>query len=188
VAAALAFDFFFTRPYYTLRIDKREDVIAAVLLLALGVIVGELGVLRAGSRRAATANAQAARRLEEVAAVVATGASLDAVWPAVRQAMMDQLDLVECRFEVIPFEVPLVEIDRVGHLQSNALRYEDGGFALPPEGAAIRVTHGKRLLGRLVLVPGDRHGTSRAERRVGVALADQLAVAAAGTRSLHPLT
>jgi Domain of unknown function (DUF4118) len=188
VAAALAFDFFYTRPYYTLRIDKREDVIAAVLLLVLGVIVGELGVLRAGSRREANLNALAAKRLELVAAVVATGAPLDEVWPVVRQAMLEQLDLVECRFEVIPFDVPLVEIDRSGHLDSTALRYEDGGFVLPPEGAAIRVTHGRRLLGRLVLVPGGPHGTTRAERRVGVALADQLAVAAARNTTLHPLT
>jgi len=88
----------------------------------------------------------------------------------------------------LPKNHPLVEIDRTGHLASNALRYEDGGFALPPEGAAIRVTHGRRLLGRMVLVPGAPHGTTRAERRVGVALADQLAVAAARNTTLHPLT
>jgi len=73
VAAALAFDFFHTRPYYTLRIDKREDVIAAVLLLVLGIIVGQLGVLRAGSRREAALNAMAAKRLEAYTALLRKG-------------------------------------------------------------------------------------------------------------------
>src|SRR5262245_12506281 len=51
VAAALSFDYFHTQPYYNLRISDREDVIAAVLLLVVGLAVGELAALRAGSRR-----------------------------------------------------------------------------------------------------------------------------------------
>jgi hypothetical protein len=188
VAAALAFDFFHTRPYYTLRINKREDVIAAVLLLVLGITVGELAQLRAGSQRDAERHAKGAARLEDVAAIVAAGASLDEAWPVVRQSLIEQLDLAECRFEVPPFDLPLVEIDRSGKLLSNNLHYESGGFSLPPEGAVIRVSQGHKLLGRLVLVPQAGHGTTRSQRRVGVALADQLAVAAARNRTLHPLT
>jgi hypothetical protein len=188
VAAALAFDFFHTEPYYTLRIDKREDVIAAVLLLVLGISVGQLAVMRVRSRREADLATRGAVRLEDVAAIVAAGASLDEAWPVVRRCLIEQLELSECRFEVPPFRDSLTEIDRRGKLDTNALHYEAGGFVLPAEGAEIHVVHGGRLLGRLVLVPLKGRGTTRAERRVAVALADQLAVAASRSQTLHPLT
>ncbi len=188
ISAALAFDFFHTRPYYTLRIDKREDVIAAVLLLVLGLAVGQLALLRAGSRRQADRNALAAVRLEDVAAIVAAGASLDEAWPVVRRCLVEQLELAECRFETLPFREPLTEVEHSGRLDATSLRYESGGFALPTEGAALLVRQGGRLLGRLVLVPQPGTGSTRAERRVAVALADQLAVAASRNQTLHPLT
>jgi hypothetical protein len=188
LAAALAFDFFHTRPYYTLRIDKREDIIAALLLLVLGVAVGQLAVMRVRSRREADLAARAAVRLEDVAAIVAAGASLDEAWPVGRRCLIEQLELSECRFEVLPFRDSLTEIDRRGKLDTNALHYEAGGFVLPAEGAEIHVLHGGRLLGRLVLVPLRGRGTTRAQRRVAVALADQLAVAASRAPTLHPLT
>jgi K+-sensing histidine kinase KdpD len=40
LAASLSFDYFHTEPYFDLRIDKRDDVITALLLLVLGVAVG----------------------------------------------------------------------------------------------------------------------------------------------------
>ena len=89
IAAAASFDFFHTKPYLTLTIDKREDVIAAVLLLVMGVIVGELAMLRLASRREALDHAAGASRLEDVAAIVAAGADVDEVWPVVRQSLVD---------------------------------------------------------------------------------------------------
>jgi hypothetical protein len=62
-----------------------------------------------------------------------------------------------------------------------------GGFALPSEGVAVPVVHEGRPLGRLVLVPQAGHGTTKPQRRVAVALADQLAVAAVRTTPLHAL-
>jgi hypothetical protein len=52
----------------------------------------------------------------------------------------------------------------------------------------VPVVAAGRQLGRLLLIPHPHHGTSRAQRRVAIALADQLAVAATRTRPLHPLT
>ena len=50
IAAAVSFDFFHTKPYYDLRIDKREDIIAAALLLVMGVAVGQLAMSRYGAQ------------------------------------------------------------------------------------------------------------------------------------------
>ena len=52
IAAAVSFDFFHTKPYYDLRIDKREDVIAAFLLLVMGVAVGQLAMSRCATAAA----------------------------------------------------------------------------------------------------------------------------------------
>jgi hypothetical protein len=188
LAAALAFDYFHTEPHYTLRINKRDDVIAALLLLVMGVIVGQLATMRYGSQREVRVHARGAGHLEDVAAVVAAGANLDEVWPVVRSALIDQLDLAGVRFEPAPYQGRFTALGRDGQIDSSTLHYEAGGFALPPEGAAVPVVAEGRQLGRLVLVPMPRRGTTRAQRRVAVALADQLAVAAQRTQPLHSLT
>ena len=188
LAAALSFDYFHTQPYYSLRINDREDVIAAVLLLVMGVTVGQLAVLRYGTRREVQVHASGAAHLEDVAAVIAAGANLDEVWPVVRRALIAQLDLAAVRFEPVPFRDRYTSLSRQGQIESATLTYEPGGFALPAEGAAVAVAAGGRPLGRLVLVPQPHRGTTRSQRRVAVALADQLAIAASRTQPLHPLS
>ena len=42
IASALSFDFFLTRPYYSFRITNHQDLITELLLLVVGVAVGEL--------------------------------------------------------------------------------------------------------------------------------------------------
>jgi K+-sensing histidine kinase KdpD len=188
IAAAVSFDFFHTKPYYDLRIDKREDIIAAVLLLVMGVAVGQLAMARYGSRRDARVTARGAAYLEDVTAVVSAGADLDEVWPVVRQALMQQLDLDACRFEPSPTDQPMTTLERGGQISSRDLTsVHRGGFALPAEGVAVPVVNEGRPLGRLVLVPRPGSGTTRSQRHVAVALADQLAIAAARTSQLHPL-
>lgn len=44
VVASLAFNFFYTKPYLTLRIHSGRDVVTTVLIVVLGLAVGELGV------------------------------------------------------------------------------------------------------------------------------------------------
>jgi len=187
IAAALSFDYFQTQPYYSLRISDREDLIAAVLLLVMGVAVGQLAMMRYGSREEVQVHAKGAAHLEDVAAVVAAGADLDEVWPVVRRALVDQLELAGARFEPAPYHDSFTPLGRDGQITATTLTYEHGGFSLPAEGVVVPVVASGQQLGRLVLVPLPQHGTSRAQRRVAVALADQLAVAASRTQPLHPL-
>ena len=106
----------------------------------------------------------------------------------VRQALIEQLDLAECRFEVPPFDVPLVEIDRPVSSRRNALRYENGGFALPPRArrSASRTAAGCSA--------GWCSCPSPARARPGPNAAwpwrsrTNSAVAAARNPTLHPLT
>ena len=73
LVAAISFNFFHTRPYLTLRVTDREDVITVALLLILGLAVGELALLRQRTRREGVAQAAGAHRLEDVVAMLAAG-------------------------------------------------------------------------------------------------------------------
>jgi K+-sensing histidine kinase KdpD len=189
IAAAFAFDYFHTQPFYNLRINDHEDIITAVLLLIVGLCVGELAVRRNAAKREVEMHAKGASHLEVVAAVVAAGADLDEVWPVVRQALVEQLDLADCRFVPFAPTSSLTIIERDGQISSPHLQWvHGGGFALPAEGVAVPVVNEGRPLGRLVLVPQAGHGTTKPQRRVAVALADQLAVAASRTSPLHSLS
>jgi len=53
VIAALCFDFFFTRPYYSFTINTRDDLETTVVLLIVGIVVGELVVRARRSQRLA---------------------------------------------------------------------------------------------------------------------------------------
>ena len=188
--AALSFNFFHTQPHYSLRINDRVDVITTLLLLVVGLIVGELANLRTRSRREATVATGGTRRLEEVAAIVAGGRDADTVWPVVRKALVEQFRLAECRFEPVPFETgdERPRLQRDGRLPATEHVFTGEGFELPASGVEVLVESGTKLLGRLVLVPTPHAGATRAERKVVVALADQFAVAVARTAQRHVLT
>ena len=155
----------------------------------MGVAVGQLAMARYGPRRDARVSARGAAYLEDVSTVVAAGANIEEVWPVVRQALLAQLDLAECRFEPTPADGSMTTLEPRGPDRRRDLTSaHGGGFTLPAEGVAVPVVAEGRPLGRLVLVPRPGSGTTRAQRRVAVALADQLAVAATRTTSLHPLS
>ena len=59
LVAALCFDFFFTRPYYSFTINRRHDVETTLILLVVGLVVGEI-VTRA--RRTPTARERTSPR------------------------------------------------------------------------------------------------------------------------------
>lgn len=190
VIAALSFNFFHTQPHYSLRINDRVDVITTLLLVVVGLIVGELANLRTRSRREATVATGGTRRLEDVAAAVASGRDAEFVWPVVRQALVEQFRLADCRFEPAPFEPvgALPRLHRDGRLPATEHVFTGDGFELPAQGVEVLVESGPTLLGHLVLVPTPHAGATRAERKVVVALADQFAVAVARTAQRHVMT
>ena len=179
VTAALAYNFFHTRPYYSLRISSGRDVATVGLLVLIGVIVSEMGAWRRRALAASTRRLHGSRALEAVAAQLAAGSQPDEIWDAVRKALMDTLELSDCRFEA--GESPSVQaIPRSGSLLGGSMRLGSVGFELPAEGAAIAVAYAGRTLGHIVLVPSGHTGSQRDIRQVAVALADEYAVALAG--------
>ena len=181
VVAAISFDFFLTRPYGSLKIDNADDIITATLLLAVGLIVGEVVVWARRGHRQSRRGRDEIERLHRVAEQVAAGHSAEDVLDSVRDELTQLLSLRTCDFEQPPFGVPLPRLERNGSIDTPHRRFARGEFTLPEEGVEIPVLGRGRQLGRLVLVPEPDVGVSIEERVVAIAISDQLGAALAAT-------
>jgi K+-sensing histidine kinase KdpD len=177
LAASVAFNFFHTKPYLTVRIDSARDVATVVLIMAVGLAVGELGVAR--SRQSATrrSHLRSIRALEDVGALVSAGVPTEVVWPAVQHALSATLGARHTTFETATRLTPLPLVERDGRVDELNKQFRGNGFVLPARGAALAVEADGRLLGQLVVAPDPDLGVTREQRRAAVAIADQFALA-----------
>ncbi len=178
VVSTLCYDFFFTRPFQSLKIDNGDDIGTAVLLLVISLIVAQLVGFAHRSRKRSDRTYEDTVRVHRVAELAAAGAPIEAIISAVESELTELLSLRECRYEAVP-SVELPEIGRLGALDAGHRRFVGHELSLPDEGAAIRVLGRGRELGRLVLVPRTDVGVSIDEGRIAVAIADQLGAALA---------
>ncbi len=177
VAAALAFNFFHTKPYYTLRVSDRVDLTTVVLLLVVGLIVGELTVLRRRQADEAKARAADLRDLDDITELAARG-DVERLLAGATATVRRELHLQDCRYEPIGSDSgSFVTMARNGSVDAVALRWNPDGFELPEDGVEIPVVRGDTRLGRLVLIPTAGVGVPLERRRLAVAVADVLAVA-----------
>src|SRR5689334_23005488 len=132
IVAAASFDFFLVRPYGSLRITSAEDIETAVMLLVIGLIVGQLGAW--GSRRRAEANRarEQLHRMEVVADRIATDPGTLGLLGVVEREITDMLDLESCRYSLAQPPVPVMGHD--GSIDTSTHALVDGEFALPREG------------------------------------------------------
>jgi hypothetical protein len=180
VIAALSFEFFFTRPYYSLRIDSADDVETTLILLAIGLAVGQLAVHARHTRQAASRAGDELTSMRRMAERVAAGADEQDLIALAVTELVDLLRLVSCRFEVDPTGPELPELERSGRVETPYRRVGiDGELALPPLGVRLPVVGNGRRIGSLVLDPDPDVGVSLEARLVAIALADQLGAALA---------
>jgi hypothetical protein len=168
-----SFDFFFTRPYYSFTINARDDIETAVLLLVVGLVVGELVVRnRRSESRAAESRAEIVRvrRLSELAAGGEPAGRLIGI---VQGELVTLLPVRGGAFEPVPFPADLPELTHQGvRIPGNA------DADVPATGTvSLPVYGGGRPLGRFVLEL--EQGTTgiqlpAEDRALAVALADQL--------------
>ena len=179
VVAALSYDFFLTRPYQSLHIESTDDIETALILLAIGLIVGQLVVVVRRGRGAVRRGAEEIAALHRVSEIAATGSDIDELTRSVEQSVRDLLGLETCWFEATPYEPLPVHLERGGAVVGGELRVGSGGFAFPVDGVELPVMGRGQVQGRLVMMPKLDRGTSIEERVVAVALADQLGAALA---------
>jgi K+-sensing histidine kinase KdpD len=183
VVAAMSYDFFFTRPYQSLKIENANDVETTVLLLAIGLVVAEIVAYTRRHRARAETRHDEIQMLRRTAELVASGAPSAEVLHTVQDQLVVLLSLVECRFEAAPGASTLPTIERTGAVDGAHRRWRDGEFTLPGFGAQLPVAARSQQFGRFVLVPDVSVGVSIEERIVAVALVDQLGAALAADAS-----
>jgi hypothetical protein len=180
VLAALSYEFFFTRPYNSLRIDSANDVETTVILLAIGLAVGQLAVHARRTRRVASRGRDELASMRRMAERVAAGAGDEELIDVAVAELTNVLSLVACRFETVATGPVLPVLERSGRVESPYRRVgSDGEIALPPLGVRLPVIGDGHQVGSMVLDPDPTIGITLEARVVAVALADQLGAALA---------
>jgi len=187
IAAALSsafwFDFFFTRPYGSLAINRTDDIVTTGLLVVVGLVAGELVVRARRSAQVADAARRDVAKLRRISELAAGGEPAGALIQLVGQELVDLLGLRGSRWEVPPYpsDLPVLRHGRV-LVASGAERGDDRLVHSPGNQVALPVWGEGRELGRFVLVvPHDATGVSfrPQDRQEALALADQLGAALA---------
>jgi K+-sensing histidine kinase KdpD len=122
-SAAVWFDFFHTRPYYSFNITHRNDAITTALLLVVGVAVGELAVWSRKQQAAAAAGSEDIARIHAVADLVAEGRGMDQVTLAVAYELQHLLSLRTCRFDPSLDDHQPTRIEHDGEIVLDSVRW-----------------------------------------------------------------
>jgi two-component system sensor histidine kinase KdpD len=93
LASFLLYDFFFTFPYYTFTVRDPAEWVSLVLLLFVGIVVGQLAALQRSRTRDAQAREREARGLFQVSFALATRQSTDDVLPAIARLLREETRL-----------------------------------------------------------------------------------------------
>jgi K+-sensing histidine kinase KdpD len=180
-AAALSYNFFFTSPYYSLRIDSASQVVTVLLLFLAGLLASFVGGLQ---RRLRSAHRQEEAALVLVHQVVRTRAEggdapraavseiwrlLGARWVAVVRDGASVADAGEKPSALDPLTLP--EFDDQGYVH-NGHRLE---AVLPAGGAAVPLRADGQRTGALVIVPRRDRTLSRPLRLALLAVAYEIA-------------
>jgi hypothetical protein len=183
VTAALSFDFFLTKPYLSLHISSADDVETTVLLLVVGLIVGQVAVLSSRHRMAAERGRSEIGRMARVADMVARGEDPADVLLAAQAELTELLDLDDCRFDAGSSGSELSRLERTGAITgATTWRFSGGELALPAAGVSLPVLYQGHPVGQFALYPTGHAGASLEARVVAVAIADQVG-AALGARA-----
>jgi two-component system sensor histidine kinase KdpD len=93
IGAFLIYDFFFTEPYHTLTIKDPGEWLSVILLLFVGIVVGQLAALQRSRAEDAQAREREARALFQVSRELATRDSTPAVLPSIVRALRSETDM-----------------------------------------------------------------------------------------------
>jgi K+-sensing histidine kinase KdpD len=180
LSAAIAFNFFHTVPYYSLRIDADGDVETAVLLFLVGLAVGEIAYRARQARAAVLRGEHDLATLRGLSRMVAHGDDAEQVMLATELEITHLLGLTDCRFETDREDtriLPVIAPDGTVKWGPNPWNPQDWG--LPTDGAAIPVWSRGARLGRFVLQAPVGVPYSAAQLAQAVALANQAGAALA---------
>lgn len=175
LSSAAAFDYFLTVPYFRFAIVDREDVETAVLLLAIGIAVTEIG--QWGRRQ----QSQSGRRegylsgVAHAARMAADGSSTQDLVGTVEAMINDVLDLDDIRYEAAATrrtDRPVLDRDGALHWRGHVVDVAREGL---PTMDVIELPAGRD--GKFLLAASSRvRRPTREQLLVAVTLAEQVAL------------
>lgn len=184
IVAAGSFDFFFTRPYDSFTMNHHDDVETTIVLLVVGLVVGELVNRARESRRLAFASRREVEQIRRVAELSAGRGPTARLVRIVEQEVVAIVGARGARFERPPFPTSLPQLGHGVVTIGGDGRHGDAPPRGPSNEVELPVWGRGREIARLVLVmPEDSVGLTipAPDRAIAVALADQLgAVLGAG--------
>jgi predicted nucleic acid-binding protein len=178
--AAIAFDLFFTKPYYSLRINRAEDVETAVLMLIVGVAIGEIVNRGRRDRHAAHVSRSNLERVSRFTELAAGGERPGRLIRVARRELIELLALDDAEFERPPFFDALPRLNHSGLSIPPTLMTDGHAAARRASQIELPIWAEGLEVGRFVLtLPDDATGLEFAPqaRTSALALADQLGVA-----------
>jgi len=183
VSATASFDFFLTRPYETVAIDRATDIETTILLLVIGIAVTEIAVWGRRQYAAASRRAGYLEGINDAARAVATGDSPSTLIDQIADSLAQLLSLRSCQFQygVAGIGRP-ARLLHDGEVVLNGQPFDFRSADLPAgTSLELLVESGGRLQGRFLmqLSPGVR--PPREQLLVAAALADQAGAALAAS-------
>lgn len=172
LVAALSFDFFLTRPYYSFRITRHQDLITELLLLVVGMAVGELAARGRGHRREAADSQETVALLHSVTELVATGQEPNDVIRAASAELHQLLALRDCSFTRRDPGGAVARITPRGELTVAGQVWATEDLGLPTSRVDLPVRAKGWLLGHFVLAPTRGRPVTAQHLLAAVAIAD----------------
>jgi K+-sensing histidine kinase KdpD len=174
VVAALCFDFFFIRPYLSLRISSGNDIASFVVLIVVALIAAEIGIRARRGGNSASESRSDFDRLYRVVELAARGDDIDDVVSSVRAEMIGLFGLEDCTFETSRSEGARPRLGMRGAIEGAQLVATHTDFLLPQGGLELPVVGRGYEYGRLVLFAPDSVRAPLRKRLVAIAIADEL--------------
>jgi K+-sensing histidine kinase KdpD len=186
LSAAVWFDFFLTRPYEELTINRRTDIETTVLLLVIGVAVTEIAAWGRRQHAAASRRAGYLDGINAAAQAVAIGGSTTELIDQVSNRIAELLSLRSCTFEY--GKAGLGRPARLlsdGQVEAGQRTVDVAAEGLPTDtDIELLVETGGVFQGRFLMRANPDARPTLEQRLVAIAFADQVGAALAGT---HPV-
>ncbi len=176
LVSGLSFDYFCTQPYLSLRISDSSDVTTTVLLVIVGLAVGELATRTRRARAEATAGVERLHRIHGLSERIASGEEPDFIVVSVAHELRELLSLRDCRFVREPVSEPGARIEADGTVIVAGGRWQTEKFGLPTRRVDLPVRGGGRVQGTFLLTPTQGVPVDTERCVAAVTLADQLGV------------
>jgi K+-sensing histidine kinase KdpD len=179
IASALTFDFFLTRPYGSFRITRQADLLTGVLLLAVGIAVGELAARGRNHQRAAHQSRHEVTLIHSLTELAASGREPQVVIDAASKELTALLALRNCTFTQENPGRLAARVAPDGHLMLGTDAWSTEDLGLPTRRVDLPVRGNGWLLGHFLLTPTPGKPVPQERLMVAVAIADQVGAALA---------